>query len=182
MEIQNKTLNKTGNLVRRHDKIRDFLLSTSKQGNLECIKEETNLLSGSKDRPGDIYYPMFTCNRGLCVDVTVVSSFADGDANFILEKAAESKREKYSIRCRDNNMDFKPFVLDSMGCLHKESITFMKRLASSWSTAKGVAFGPASFSLLQKLSVLQMKIQGMFLHSKFGNSFKQIEALPPRVV
>jgi len=108
-------------LTRRHNRIRDYLANEFKKAGFAVEVEPNDLCMYNDRRPGDVRVFCYKDNKDLLIDVTVTSSFnnmslARNHAGYNLKKRADEKMRKYE-KDLDNmdNVDFMPFVIESLG-------------------------------------------------------------------
>ena len=126
-----------GCTIIRHNKIRDLIISHCNQGGLGAKAEKNYLIPGSSKKPADCYIPMWIDHKKACVDVTVTSPCsitnefnAACNPGSHLESKYEAKISKYKEVLDQNEYTLIPFVIDTFGGIHPESMLFLKRLAS----------------------------------------------------
>ena len=89
----------------------------------------------SDKKPADVSIESWTLNRKIAIDVAVVSGKGDEG---IKRKEAE-KRTKYLLKCNVENLEFKPFVLDSFGRMGQEATIILRRLSYNYADACHIA-------------------------------------------
>ena len=62
-----------GDMIRRHDSLRDVLFSAAQSAALAPKKETPSLIPGSSSRPADIFLPCWKRGKPAALDVTVIS-------------------------------------------------------------------------------------------------------------
>ena len=94
------------------------------KGSLSPAKEVR--LDSSRTVPGDIYFPLWSRNRGKAFDVMITSSLQskflvasaseDPFENLAALRAAEKLKDRKHLRaCKDEGIDFAPLVFDTFG-------------------------------------------------------------------
>ena len=96
----------TGDLIVRHNRIRDLVDKFAREGQLSPVLEKKGILGESLApgrRPGDVTIPIWCEGKGLCVDVAVTCPLASG--NLARESPCEyfAEHRKYDT-C--TNFDF----------------------------------------------------------------------------
>ena len=114
----------TGKRIAKHNRLRDVLFRFAVKGSLSPAKEVR--LDSSRTVPGDIYFPMWSRNRGKAFDVMitsplqskflVASASEDPFENLAALRAAEKLKDRKHFRaCEDEGVDFSPLVFDAFG-------------------------------------------------------------------
>ena len=89
--------------------------------------------------------------RALCVDVTIV-----GVVSLLhptsMQSVADRKNALYLDLCRQNHLDFTPFVMDSYGSFHSSASALLDRLIPLWAAVKNMTIPRASARIYQRLS------------------------------
>jgi len=68
---------KTGDILVRHNRIRDLVDSIAAEGMLSPVMEKKGILGDTPGRrPGDVSIPVWSGGKGLAIDVAVTSPFA----------------------------------------------------------------------------------------------------------
>ena len=63
---------KNGDLIVRHNRIRDLVDQMAREGHLSPIMEKKGILGPTTDRrPGDVTIPIWDDGKGLAIDVAV---------------------------------------------------------------------------------------------------------------
>ena len=108
-----------------HHALRDKLYNIMNQAHLRVDKETRDLLKDNpNDRPADVYWIEGVAGKDLCLDVSVVD-YAKDDGIF---KREEEKKKKYSSRCANHGLVFKPLVVNTLGHFSKEFDSFISRI------------------------------------------------------
>ena len=119
----------------RHNAVRDLLFLKAAEAQLGPQKEPQNLIPQHGElRPADVFIPNFRYGRDMCIDVSIVSPFlhieqASVTPGFNANFKASQKNSKYRNICQENGLDFVPFVMESIGGFHPDSIQVINRLA-----------------------------------------------------
>jgi hypothetical protein len=116
-----------GDPISRHNYLRDILWRLSVESNYNARIEEKDLIENSNQRPGDVFYSGWSTARDLCVDISVVDGFGSSSSSSKsnLDTRANQKIKKYKDKCQEVNVDFTPFVLDSVGGFHDLAMDHM---------------------------------------------------------
>src|ERR1043165_1591919 len=123
-----------GDLIVRHNRIRDLVDKIAREGHLSPIMEKKGILGDSKApgrRPGDVTIPTWCEGKGLCVDVAVTCPLAAGHVrrDSPAEYCAEFlKHRKYDADFKGINFDFSALVFESSGGVNREGKEFLAQL------------------------------------------------------
>jgi hypothetical protein len=126
-----------GDVTRRHNAIRDLLVDECRNGGIAAFKEENGLIPNSSERPADAFIPEWFASKTGCIDVAVTSpcsisnlqTASDTDGAH-LNKKFEEKCTKYGSRLDPTTHTFIPFIMDIFGCIHRDSLLFLKNVAT----------------------------------------------------
>ena len=92
---------KSGDLITRHNRVRDLVAEFAKVGLLSPEMEKEGLLGPTdrtRRRPGDISFKRWSTYRGLAIDVAVICPVA---ASHVFEEdPCENLQKACSLRCR----------------------------------------------------------------------------------
>jgi hypothetical protein len=129
----------------RHDVVRDALYTISIQSHLNPKKEEPGLLrhvDGGKKRPADILYPSLPAlgSKTIAVDVTVIrraeiSKTADDSKKYqqALDHAEKEKSKKHEAQCKEAEIIFYPFAMDTDGHIGESADKVLNAIANAYS-------------------------------------------------
>jgi hypothetical protein len=145
---------------RHHDAIRDLLHSEARRAQLPASREPKNLLESdefNQQRPADVYIPSFTGPRDACIDVSIVSSFTHLDKaikepGFNAARAAGLKMSKYKSSCNQANLNFMPFVLESVGGFDAGCDKILKAIGRALGDIDRMDYGTATHLLKRRIS------------------------------
>ena len=119
-----------GDVIGRHDAVRDALDEIAKEAGFQCFKE----VGVMRDRMGDVVIRNFNMGRDLFVDVSVAHtlcpSYVDRSAKNALSAASlrvEQKNKKFEAQSEVVN--FKAFVVETLGGIHKDAVEILKKIA-----------------------------------------------------
>jgi hypothetical protein len=156
--------------IARHESVKYTLLNEAKAGKIYCKTETPHLLTNwTKAKPGDIFFPFFIGGNDLCVDITIVNSLPEvsSSGSFIpaqlLQKAANSKHEKYNNECDKNGLLFQPFVMGSLGGWGEEAKKLIDKIAEA-QLQNGTSLytiNQLAYFIRQKLSFVVQKQQSI---------------------
>jgi len=172
---------KTGDLIVRHNRIRDLVDKIAREGHLSPILEKKGILGESNApgrRPGDVTIPLWCEGKGLCVDVAVTCPHASGNLSRIApnEYFAESlKHRKYDPDFVGTNYDFSALVLESTGSVNREGREVLTQLFRFAARFSGSCFSVYAGRAWARLScTLQAAVAQSVINRSPGVSF-----LPP---
>ena len=122
-----------------HNNLRNLLHEEAARAHLQPRMEPAGLLFGSgrdHERPADVLLPNFVNGKTLCIDVTIVSSFknlpdAASKMGFNVKDAAEKKITKYEDAVKQQQMEFLPFAMESLGGLDKGCDRILKFIGNA---------------------------------------------------
>ena len=123
-----------GDLIVRHNRIRDLVDKFAREGHLSPIMEKKGILGESKKpgrRRGDVTIPIWCEGKGLAVDVAVTCPFSssnlsrDSPAEYC---AAHLKHHKYDNDFKNTNFDFSAVIFESTGAVNREGKEFLAQL------------------------------------------------------
>jgi len=123
-----------GDLIVRHNRIRDLVDSIAHEGHLSPVLEKKGILGESKQsgrRPGDVTIPLWCEGKGLCVDVAVTCPFSK--SNLYRDSPAEYcatylKHRKYDSDFVSTNFDFSALIFETSGAVNREGKEFLAQL------------------------------------------------------
>jgi len=164
-------------LITRHNRIRNFIAQISQAGLLSPELEKLGILGPTdktKRRPGDVSFKCWAPNRGLAIDVAVISPFAT--SHLKEQEPCEAyanghKHARYDEGFKDSNYDFVPMVFETTGAVNAEGLVILKQIfrcaskRSGYGHAKYCSRVWARLSSCRQFSVGQMilnRIAGLF--------------------
>ena len=113
----------------RHERFKHLLNAIAVEANLSAITEPNGLLPNSDDRPADVLIHAFQQERDLAIDVNITGTRgSNDDPTEQLQKAVDRKNNKYLARCEAVNIDFIPFVVDSIGGIRPDAAELISRM------------------------------------------------------
>ena len=147
---------KSGDMITRHNDLRDYLASQCRTAHLAPRIEEQS----DNIRPGDVFLPRWAGIRPAAIDVSVVNPLRAGavaksaqEQGATAAATAETKSKKYASYVATNNVSFIPFIMETYGGLGIEAISFVKRLATQVARHRGTEYKMEKKHLFQKLSL-----------------------------
>jgi hypothetical protein len=171
---------KKGNIVRRHDHVRDVLFNFLNIASIQAKKEIVGYLAGEKSRVGDIVLPFggsgLQTNTECLYDVTIFSSlYIDRINNSSMEKESTAElavRSKLTKRKADGlglidtskgKRKFIPLGFEALGGFSFNSKKFVDYIAMEWSSKSGVDKSIAKAAIVSKVSMAIQRGNGMCL-------------------
>jgi hypothetical protein len=163
---------KTGDIIARHNSIRDVIYLFCKDAGLKVEKEKAGLLGDNykdKRRPADVFISNFSLNSDHCLDVAITSPL---QAKYV-EKASDiegyaacsyysKKMSLYAEAVEAEDMTFQPIVIESYGRIAPESLPTLLKIAAIRADRSSCTRSQASRQLFQKISVaLQIRNANM---------------------
>ena len=152
-----------GDVIARHNRIRDRIASACSAANLSPVTEKRNLIVENNSRPGDVYLLSWKSGQSAALDITVTSSlqpniitYAAEKSGYAIEAAEDRKYAQYENSCAQQGILFVPLAIEVLGCLSrtlKKALLRMSLLADSrnyQSVGQSIAFDRA----VQSLSVV----------------------------
>ena len=154
----------SGDVIARHNAVRDFLYNIAKLAGLSPKLEPSRLLTDSSHRPGDIYVPNWSTGKPLALDVTIASPLqssllpaAAETAGVAAERAEERKTVAFRNLASDSSILFAPFALESSGGLGNSARKIFKELSTRYADRHFSDRTTSTTQLKQRLSVLVHK-------------------------
>jgi hypothetical protein len=162
-----------GDLIARHNSIRDSIHYISKECGLTSELEKAGILGdvGDKRRPADVYITNYSLGKDYCLDVAVTSPTQEK----YLAKSAEVdgyaaseyhhfKFENYHEEVEKEGHVYLPIVVESYGRWSKSALEFLQNLARKYSDRLQVPRSYATGFIFKKLSfALQSRNANMLL-------------------
>ena len=158
---------KSGDMIGRHNAIRELLLAQCRTAHLSPQKE----VGDGQLRPGDIYLPRWEGIQPAAIDVSVVNPINAGilsksanESGAAATAAANRKYAKYAAYVETSNVSFIPFIMETFGGLGYEASIFVKRLATYVARNRGSDYKTEKKHMFQKISLtLQREIAKMMV-------------------
>ena len=150
-----------GGLIRRHDRIRDYLAAEWRKAGFSVDIEPRDLLSYNQRKPGDFRVFSFTPNEDLLVDVSIVSSVknlskASETVGYNATSKEQDKVKKYEEDMQTiENAKFLPFVMETLGGRSVSTDKHLKKIAISQAFYSGAP-------VAKTLSSLQLGLTAVF--------------------
>jgi len=130
-----------GDLIRRHNALRNFIYGLCQEAGLSPILEKTSTGDVPGLRPADVYIKDYEPNVNLSIDVAITCPFYGTfklDMNAAERYANEIKEKKYGSMFKGTTNKFTPVVFDTFGGINEDGETVLKDLIkrSSETSAK----------------------------------------------
>ena len=126
-----------GDMISRHDRIRDKIISACSRALLSPICEQKSLLPDNNSRPSDIFLPVWNAGQPAALDVTVTSPLqsslivnASERSSFALSAAEDRKYEQYAQNCSEFGIQFIPLAFETFGGFSETVRKTLKRIAT----------------------------------------------------
>lgn len=156
---------KGGDRVIRHNAIRDLLFNLCSQACLQPKKEVSNLVSGTSERPGDVFIPRWNLGKSAAIDVSITFPMQPkfiiktAEKGGVAAKAAElAKNSKYQTSLQNRtDIVFIPFILESFGGYGSSALEFVKSLISDIKSRSLDSGSNIAHRIWQKFSFLLQK-------------------------
>ena len=111
-----------GDMISRHDRVRDRIFAACSIANLSPVCELKNLIPDNNSRPKDIYLPSWSAGQPSALDVTITSplqpsliSDAAMRCGFALTNAEDRKYEQYAQKRVEIGIPFVPLLFEFFG-------------------------------------------------------------------
>jgi hypothetical protein len=132
---------KNGDLIRRHNAIRDTVARYCRESGFSAKLEEPNLLEDSQLRPADVFVPIYGDeSRPLALDVSItntIQSSVNIPNSVIYDRVGtaaknreKSKCDKFLYKLAEKQIAFKPLVLETYGLMGDTMKKFLKSLVA----------------------------------------------------
>ena len=161
-----------GDIIKRHNKLRNFIIHIAQQCGSNPVLEKKNILGDcdSGKRPADVLLPGWSLNKDYAIDVAVTDPI---NGTFKLDIEAcdkytdKYKHDKYDDGFRNTQIDFIPVVFSTFGSLNQEGYTFFKDLFGR--NCDSLAHQRCTYIplLWQKLSILLHKENFKMMSRRF---------------
>ena len=135
--------------------------------NINCSKEAVNPLNDTRQRPGDLYIPVFDERGGNAFfDVSVINILAPSYIQRASRGQLESSKIRYDFKMTkypDLGSRFKPLVVESTEGWHPSSMRSLKQIADLIAAHSRLSASTALNSLLTPASCRLQRHQGATL-------------------
>ena len=176
---------KNGDLVVRHNALRNFVHSVASDGLLQPQLEKQGILGPTTGRrPGDVTIPDWKHGNGLAIDVAVTSPLTKTSVRLVdpcEDYSERSKHQKYDASFEGSNYYFCAMVFETLGGVNEQGekvlrqlFTFAaKKLGREFSSYCSRAWGRVSCCLQRSVAqVILNRIDGVSDEAELpGQSF-----------
>jgi hypothetical protein len=162
-----------GDIISRHNSIRDVIYRNCKEAGLTAKPEKAGLLGdhGDKRRPADVWIGNFSLNVDYCLDVAVTSpvqkkyrEHAAKTEGYAAADYYKYKVGRYAKAVEEANMKFQPIIFETFGRIAPESIKTLTKIAIIKADKTSSPHGQTIQFFFQQLSVsLQIRNSNMVL-------------------
>lgn len=149
-----------GDLIHRHDSLRDALFSAARSAALGPRKEVPSLIPGAKSRPADLYLPYWKHGRSAALDVTVISPMqkltlqgAAASQGHALEVGEVRKQASHHSACHSAEISFVPLVVETFGGWSHEAVETIKAIGHLQGQRLGLPTSETISHLFQQLGI-----------------------------
>ena len=153
-----------GELIARHDHLRNALYNTCSQACLGPTREVRDLVAESDARPADLFLPNWSGGQDTALDITVVNPLqvamaqqAAATPDYALGKSFDRKLAKHGDLCRQAGVAFVPLPFETLGGWHEVTVREVKKIGSALSRHTGSNEGETIKHVIQRISVLLIK-------------------------
>ena len=126
-----------GDMISRHDRIGDKIISACSGALLSPISQQKSSLPDNNSRPGDIFLPVWNAGQPAALDVTVTSPLqssliinASEKSGFALSAAEDKKYEQYAQNCCEVGTQFIPLAFETFRGFSETVRKSLKRIAT----------------------------------------------------
>jgi len=123
---------KSGDLIIRHNSLRNLVNSIASDGLLSPILEKKGILGPTSGRrPGDVTIPNWNLGNGLAIDVAVTSPLIKSSVratNPCEEYATNKKHRKYDTSFEGTDYYFSAMVFETLGAINQEGEEVLRQL------------------------------------------------------
>jgi hypothetical protein len=162
----------TGDMIAKHNSIRDVIYLFCKDAGLNVVKEKSGLLGDNykdKRRPADVFISNFSLNSDYCLDIAITSPLqnkyvtkASNTEGYAATSYYSKKMSLYAKAVEAEDMTFQPIVFESYGRIAPESLPTLLKIAAIRADRSSSTRSQASRHLFQKISVaLQIRNANM---------------------
>ncbi len=135
---------KNGDLVIRHNALRNLVYSIASDGLLKPVLEKQGILGPTTGRrPGDVSVPDWKHHNGLAIDVAVTSPLTKGSLRVVSpceDYAKVQKHKKYDASFVGTNYFFCAMVFETLGAINDQGEEVLRQLFTFAAQHRGVEF------------------------------------------
>ena len=149
-----------GDLIHRHNSLRDTIFSAAQSAALAPRKEVLSLVSSSSSRPADIFFPCWKQGKPTAFDVTVISPLqqltiqgASVTPSYAIAVGEDRKFHTHLENCLAAGVSFVPLMVESLGGWSDEAVDTLRLIGKQQAQRMGL---PPSRSInhLFRLSIV----------------------------
>ena len=159
--------------ISRHNRLRDALFGIAVEAGLSPRKEESDLFSGSKRKPGDIFIPGWKNGKDCALDVTVVCPIQDSmvdkaaaKALYAADEAFKRKNTKNVDDCAKINVEFIALAVETFGGWNTISSFHIRLLARQLARQNDENESVITAQIMQKLSIVLQRGNSSLIASR----------------
>ena len=174
-----------GDLIARHNNIRNLLYHFCKASSLNPSLETNHLSSSNNRRPGDITIPNWSRGSLLALDVTICSPLQASLITQAAEKqgvaasrAEERKFGQFNGHCQSDGVVFSPFAMETSAGLGEHALKFAKELAARHADNNFRDRSQSSRDFFQRLSDELHRSNAVMIISRMSSFAASAESLP----
>ena len=135
---------KNGDLVVRHNALRNLVYSIASDGLLKPVLEKQGILGPTTGRrPGDVAIPDWKHHNGLAIDVAVTSPLTKQGLRLVSpceNYAAVQKHRKYDVGFKGASFFFCAMIFETLGAINDEGEAVLRQLFTFAAKHRGREF------------------------------------------
>ena len=169
----------SGDRIKRHNAIRDCFFDACVAAAWGPVKEKPFLISGSSEKPADVFIPNFSSGKGLVIDTAIScpmqqkyvhnSSLIQG---FTCNEYAQSiKVKNFGIKVTSEGFEYLPVVLESFGGFSDGVSSLVDRFTCTSSIRFNVNRSLSKKHFYDNISCTLMKHIARSISSRFPDFF-----------
>ena len=149
-----------GDLICKHDALRDVLYTVTRSAALAPKKEMLSLIPRSLSRPADIYLPYWSRGKAAAFDISVIlpvqtltveeAAVTQGHALAVRE---QQKRGYHNNACREAGIHFIPLAVETFGVWSQEAAATIRQFGKLQAFRLGLLPSHCISRLFQRLSL-----------------------------
>ena len=170
--------------IARHDLLRDLIFEAATNASLAPVKEERHLLPGTVARPGDVFIRRWSDGKDAALDVTLTSPLASSNLaaatarpGGALDSAYDRKKRDTAEACRQQGIVFLPIALETLGGMHHQAVSQLKRLGAALARHTGSDEREVVSQLVQRISLHLMRGNAAMITGRRPD----VDFLPPEM-
>ena len=182
-----------GEIITRHNVLRDFIYSLCKESGLNPVKEARFLLPGGR-KPADILLPWAGGMVGgnpssdLCADLTITGlrdcylTRTVDDGSHPAAEAHSRKENLVGAACRNFGLTFTPLAMCALGSMTQTTFNFISTISKDKAIRTGADIAKTTNNSFKKLNILLMRSNANLLLNRcpvIRNVLSEIEPVDP---